>query len=148
MQENSDIDDLAVQICAAARGWIGTPYHHRQSARGLGCDCLGLLIGVFQEVTGNAAPALPSYGPSWTDGGDETLLKGLARYTYPTKTLAAGTIIAFRYRRTLPARHVAIATSATHMIHAYDKRAVSEVLIGRDWLSQIAMLFTLSPPAP
>lgn len=39
----------------AARGWVGTPFHHQgrmkrtQSRRG-GCDCLGLLVGVAAEL--------------------------------------------------------------------------------------------------
>ena len=43
-------------IVAAARGWIGTPYQHQGSLRGVGCDCLGLVRGVWREVIG-AEPA-------------------------------------------------------------------------------------------
>src|SRR5215207_7343246 len=35
------------QIVAAARGWIGTPYHHQASVKGVGCDCLGLIRGLW-----------------------------------------------------------------------------------------------------
>ena len=37
---------------ASARGWLGTPYHHQASLKGVGCDCLGLLRGVWREVIG------------------------------------------------------------------------------------------------
>ncbi|MEX0971532.1 MAG: NlpC/P60 family protein [Paracoccaceae bacterium] len=141
------LNDMDARICAAARGWIGTPYHHAQSARGLGCDCVGLLVGVYEEVTGRPAPPLPSYGPSWADGGAETLLRGLATRLYPATGIDAGTIITFRYRRYLPARHVAIATGPDRMIHAYDKRAVAEVEISHWWRQRIALVFTLNPAA-
>lgn len=33
-------------IVNAARSWLGTPYHHQASLRGVGCDCLGLIRGL------------------------------------------------------------------------------------------------------
>lgn len=45
----------AAEVVSAARGWIGTRFHHqgrvKASAEGLGgCDCLGLLVGVAGEL--------------------------------------------------------------------------------------------------
>ena len=40
------------EIVRAARSWIGTPYRHQASLKGVGCDCLGLLRGVWREVVG------------------------------------------------------------------------------------------------
>jgi len=34
------------QVVAEARSWIGTPYVHQGSVKGVGCDCIGLIIGV------------------------------------------------------------------------------------------------------
>ena len=41
------------QIVAAARGWAGTPYHHQASVKGVGCDCLGLIRGLWRELVGD-----------------------------------------------------------------------------------------------
>ena len=38
------------EIVQAARGWLDTPYHHQARLRGVGVDCLGLLIGVCREL--------------------------------------------------------------------------------------------------
>lgn len=38
------------QILDEARSWIGTPFHHGQMAKGLGCDCLGFLAGIAFAV--------------------------------------------------------------------------------------------------
>jgi len=38
------------EVVAAARAWLGTPYRHRASVRGAGCDCLGLLRGVWRAL--------------------------------------------------------------------------------------------------
>ncbi len=38
------------RVVAIARDWIGTPYVHQASAQGAGCDCLGLLRGVWRAL--------------------------------------------------------------------------------------------------
>ncbi|HXO72313.1 MAG TPA: peptidase P60, partial [Bradyrhizobium sp.] len=35
-------------IVAEARSWIGTRYCHQASLKGVGCDCLGLVRGVWR----------------------------------------------------------------------------------------------------
>ena len=47
-------------IVAEAHRWIGTPYRHQASLRGVGCDCLGLLRGVWREVMVQELDALVS----------------------------------------------------------------------------------------
>lgn len=34
------------QIVIEARAWLGTRFHHQASAKGVGCDCIGLVRGV------------------------------------------------------------------------------------------------------
>ncbi len=55
------------RVVALARRWIGTPYRHQASLKGVGCDCLGLVRGVFAEITGKAAEAPPPYQPDWAE---------------------------------------------------------------------------------
>lgn len=43
-------EDLRARIVAEARAWVGTPFHHQASTRGVGCDCAGLLKGVALAV--------------------------------------------------------------------------------------------------
>jgi NlpC/P60 family putative phage cell wall peptidase len=33
-------------IVREARAWVGTPFHHQASLKGVGCDCIGLIAGV------------------------------------------------------------------------------------------------------
>lgn len=37
------------EIIAVARSWIGTPYRHQASVKGVGADCIGLLRGISLE---------------------------------------------------------------------------------------------------
>ncbi len=48
------------RIVASARGWIGTPYVHQASTKGAGCDCLGLLRGVWREINGAEPESVPT----------------------------------------------------------------------------------------
>ena len=61
-------------IVTAARGWLGTPYRHQGAARGAGCDCLGLIRGVWREVYGQEPEAVPAYSMDWSEPqGEERL---------------------------------------------------------------------------
>src|SRR5829696_3204621 len=52
-------------IIAETRTWIGTPYRHQASLKAVGCDCLGLLRGVWRAVMG-AEPETPGpYSADW-----------------------------------------------------------------------------------
>lgn len=37
-------------IITKAREWIGTPFHQQGRQKQIGCDCIGLILGVAQEV--------------------------------------------------------------------------------------------------
>ena len=68
-------------IVAAARTWIGTPYRHQASLKGVGCDCLGLLRGVWREVVGAEPERAPAYSRDWAEAsGREAMLDEAARY--------------------------------------------------------------------
>ena len=49
-------DEFTTRIVDLARGWIGTPYLHQASCRGIGCDCLGLVRGVWRDGVVAALP--------------------------------------------------------------------------------------------
>src|SRR5690348_8306068 len=71
----------AEEIVGIARQWIGTPYVHQASLKGVGCDCLGLLRGTWRELTGAEPEETPPYSPDWAEAtGAESLYMALARH--------------------------------------------------------------------
>ena len=138
----------AERIVAAARGWIGTPYVHQASLRGVGCDCLGLLRGVWREIVGREPETAPHYSPDWAEaatcGGlrQEAFAEAAARHLVPidADAFSAGDVLLFRWRDGLPAKHCAIATSASAIVHAHEGAAVTEVPLGL-WRRRIAFAF-------
>jgi len=41
---------LANQVVSQAQTWLGTPWHHQARLKGVGVDCLGLIVGVCNEL--------------------------------------------------------------------------------------------------
>jgi cell wall-associated NlpC family hydrolase len=58
--------DLARQaVVAAARSWIGTPYHHMGRVKGAGADCATLLAEVYTEAGLCTAISIEYYPQDW-----------------------------------------------------------------------------------
>ena len=98
-------------ILTIARSWIGTPYVHQASVKGAGCDCLGLLRGVWRELHGAEPESAPPYSPDWAEAtGEETLYRALSRHLAEIEpvALAPGDIALFRMARTGPAKHCGV----------------------------------------
>jgi NlpC/P60 family putative phage cell wall peptidase len=131
-------------IIVEARSWIGTPYRHQASLKGVGCDCLGLLRGVWRAVSGDEPEITPAYGPDWAEAtGEERLAAAARRHLIEVIPAAAqpGDVLLFRWRPHLPAKHAAILTASDRMIHAYDGASVAEVSFAPFWRRRVAFAF-------
>src|SRR3954451_5564191 len=99
-------------IVAEARAWIGTRYRHQASLKGVGCDCLGLVRGVWRGGGGGGprsrpgrAPgggggpqAVPAYAPDWAEARcEETLADAAFRHLVAGErdNFAAGDVLLF-----------------------------------------------------
>ncbi|MBX3519033.1 MAG: C40 family peptidase [Xanthobacteraceae bacterium] len=132
------------EIVAVARSWIGTPYRHQASLKGVGCDCLGFLRGVWREVRGSEPELPPAYSADWAEaGGKETLADAARRHLTEIAfdEIAPGDVLLFRWRTHLPAKHCAILVTSERMIHAHDGAAVAEVYFASWWRRRLAYAF-------
>jgi NlpC/P60 family putative phage cell wall peptidase len=136
------------QIIAAARGWVGTPYHHQASVKGVGCDCLGLIRGLWRELLGEEPEAMPAYTRDWGDvTGSEPLLAAASRNLTPIAPGLAlpGDVIVFRMQAGV-AKHAGIVTEEmdeqpARFIHAVEELGVTEVALTRWWRRRIEAAF-------
>lgn len=132
-------------IVALARSWVGTPYHHQASVRGAGCDCLGVVRGVYCELLGVELSQVPPYSRDWAEARrEETLLVGAATYlepVTPAKAADAGDVVVFRLTRHAMAKHAAILTTPDTMVHAQEKVGCVEVHLGSWWRRHIVGAF-------
>ena len=112
-------------IVEAARTWLGTPFQWGAEAKDLGCDCVGLVLGVGREL-GLTDYRPRNYGRQWDN---QDLYAALNRifdriYLCPAPgaqvmappALSAGDVLLFTVRRR--PQHLAIATGPGMMIHA------------------------------
>lgn len=132
-------------IVAEARSWIGTRYRHQASLKGVGCDCLGLLRGVWRNCIGDEPEVAPPYAPDWAEAtGVEALADAALRHLRPVgcDAFAAGDVLLFRWRDGCVAKHAAIAVSNDRMVHAHDGAAVCEVAIVPWWRRRLAYAFS------
>jgi NlpC/P60 family putative phage cell wall peptidase len=139
------------EIVRAARSWIGTPYRHQASLQGVGCDCLGLLRGVWRDVVGAEPERPPAYSRDWAEAsGREALIEAAMRHLVPVPDGVAepGNVLLFRWRDHLPAKHCAIATGEGTMVHAHEGAAVAEVAIAPWWDRHLAGVFSLPGAEP
>jgi NlpC/P60 family putative phage cell wall peptidase len=140
---------MATDIVTMARGWIGTPYQHQASLKGVGCDCLGLLRGVWRQLRGAEPEDLPPYSPDWSEAtGAEALRAALARHLdeIAPAQIAPGDVVLFRMSPRSPAKHCGIVgeqAGALSLIHARQNRRVREEALGAFWRARLAFAFRI-----
>lgn len=147
-----DVDnrDPSAAVVAEARRWIGTPYLHAASLRGVGCDCLGLVRGVWRSLYGSEPEDPGPYTPDWAEAtGQERLTEAAMLHMEPMPGggWEAGDLLILRWREGFPAKHLGIATGPDTMVHAHDGACVAEVAIGV-WRPRVARVFRFPPLTP
>jgi NlpC/P60 family putative phage cell wall peptidase len=130
-------------IAAAARAWIGTPYRHQAATLGAGCDCLGLLRGVWRTLYGSEPPPLPPYRTDWRDVSHAGELLDLAERLLVGAEGEAqvGQVLLFRIGGTPLPRHCGILVAAGRFVHAQEKLGVIEANLTDGWRRRIARTF-------
>jgi NlpC/P60 family putative phage cell wall peptidase len=132
------------EIVAAARAWLGTPYHHQASERGVGTDCIGLVRGVWRDVYGFDAEQPPAYSRDWAEAsGDETLLAAAMRHLVPVEqnAISPGDVVVFRLRTGLVAKHAAILVTPASVVHAIEGAPACEIPLSPWWSRRLAGAF-------
>ena len=131
---------VADRVRAAALEWVGTPYRHQGSRKGVGCDCLGLVLGVWREIYGALPEEAPAYARDWTEIPGDPLTE-TARRHFDERTegpARPGDLVLFRWRGGLSARHAAILLDRDRIVHACEGRAVIVTRLVPQWRRRIA----------
>ncbi len=143
MGKATSVEKTNDKVIRLARDWIGTPYHHQASLKGVGCDCIGLVRGVYQEMYGVTPPTF-NYSWDWGDAnGNEDLVEAAFKYLEPValEDMMPGDVIGIRWGKHRVVKHVMILTEADKAIHAYNRSDTTEIDLSRWWQDKIAMVF-------
>lgn len=127
-------------IVAAAVAWLGTPYRHQASTLAAGCDCLGLIRGVWRALYGDEPCRVPPYRAGWR-ADDQSLEEAVARYLVRAPGLATGRVVLFGLSRRMPPRHCGILISPTRFIHAQERLGVVAADLSEPWRRRVAATF-------
>lgn len=136
-----DVNTNALKI---ARSWIGTPYVHQHSQRGVGSDCLGLIRGVWRELYGVEPETLMPYTQDWSEvSGEERLWAAAKRHLseIPIDLTKAGSVLLFRMKERSVAKHLGILANSNErfptIVQAYSGHGVVETPLTAPWRRRI-----------
>lgn len=158
-----------IDIIEATRSWVGTPYHHQQSVKGVGCDCLGLLRGVYRELIGPEPVKMPNYSPGWDESAkldvmlrlcgehlrevalsydekmgcdrDPLVIPGDASGRQEFLSKLVGHVAVMRIKPRAVAKHCGIIVPDGRFVHAYNGHGVVEVELSDFWASKVVAVF-------
>ena len=126
-------------VIAAARQWLGTPYRHQGSTLGAGCDCLGLLRGVWRKLYGAEPMPVPPYRADMRDVAHGGALREAAEaLLVQAEELEAGAVVLFRLNRAVAPKHCGILVDPQRFIHAQERLGVVEASLGESWRRRVA----------
>ena len=133
------------EVVRIARQWLGTPYRHQGSTKSVGCDCLGLIRGVWRELYGTEPETPGPYGMDWAErSGQERLLEAAVRHfgaPVGRDDRQPGDLLLFRWQAGMVAKHAGILSQPRHFIHAYEQAGVIESALVPSWERRIAGVF-------
>lgn len=132
-------------VVTEAREWLGTPYKHQHATKRFGCDCLGLLRGVYRNVVGQEPETPPPYSQGWGETGRvEFMLNAAERHLLPaiSRHGLPGDVLVFRMKPGAIAKHCGIVSGYNQMIHADVRHGVVECEIVDFWRSRVAGVFS------
>ena len=140
-------------IVAQARTWTGTPFHHQARLKGKGCDCLGLIVGVVDELSLKDKHGQPLAGydevtySKEPDGAYLTEKLTALLDEVPIVEAQAGDLALFKVREN--PQHMAFLTDYENtlgMVHSYaPARRVVEHRLDDDWKQRLVKVFRWQP---
>jgi NlpC/P60 family putative phage cell wall peptidase len=115
--------DMRLTVIAEAESWLGTPYHHMARLKGVGCDCLTLLVAVYHAAGVIPAIEIPYYPPDWhLHRSSERYMEGLLAHASEVETPDPGDVALFKFGRCFA--HGTIVTQWPRLIHAWNGSGV------------------------
>lgn len=106
-------------VVSEAITWLNTPYHHQAALKGVGVDCVMLMIEVYRKCGLVSVDVDPRpYAHDWhMHRSEEVYLGGVELLAAPVDVPQPGDIALFQFGRCVS--HGAIVTQWPMVIHAY-----------------------------
>lgn len=124
-----------------ARQWIGTPWHHQGRKRGVGVDCVGLIVGALAEM----GVYVPDY--TWYRRAPEgdALLQAVHSRFAKCESVEPGSLLVFFMRKRAVAQHIGLLTFDGTIVHANSAAGrVCEQPYGKEWQRRTLAAFDVT----
>lgn len=125
-------------VMAEAVRWCGTPYRHQGSTLGIGCDCLGLVRGMWRSLYKAEPPSPPAYARDWLSPSPDDLLTAAAETHFRRSERAIpGDLLLFAWQPGSVCSHVGILMPENRFVHAYERAGVVSSALVPSWKRRI-----------
>ncbi len=144
--------NLRQNIANVSTSWLGTKFKHQGRMKHVGCDCIGLIIGVLSEldftINGELINRLDNKTYAKTPK-NHLLERSLDNIFKPINLVQIGDIILMRFHR--EPQHVGFISringNGIYIIHAYQKiGSVIEHKITENWQDKIVKIYDVTSP--
>ena len=133
------------EIIIEAKSWLGTKWQHQASLKNIACDCVGLIRGIYENLTGTKANITTNYPATWyLFKKEEWLYKEAKQHLneIDIKNTKPGDVLVFGFYKH-PASHVGILIDQTIFIHSYqDVSQVIETRFDEPWKNRLRYAFS------
>lgn len=132
------------QFVDTSREYLGTKFHHQGRVKGVGVDCVGLLVCGLRDTLHREIPDVVAYSLR-PDGVvlKDILDKNLTKIEFTDLTI--GDIILFNFDSVAP-QHVAIVSNVNplYILHAYSvARKVTEHVLDSTWKNRVVQCYSV-----
>ncbi len=116
------------ELIAEIRSWCGTPWMHMQAVKGVGADCIQLVVAVAKRAGWMPADfKTVKYSMDYAlHNTDSVLIRELARYTgqIPFRDMSVGDVLVFKFGKC--GSHAGICIGPGRMVHSHIRHGVIE----------------------
>jgi hypothetical protein len=136
-----------LKIAQSARAWVGTPFRYQGRIKAVGCDCLGLVMGLAAEMNLLARNDIPitdyditSYS---TDPDTNSMSAKLDELLWPCQKPIAGAVVVLEFAGN-PQHLGVVGPEALSLIHSdITHRKVVEHGLNTEYISKIVKIYSL-----
>lgn len=131
------------EIITEARSWIGTKWQHQAALKGVACDCVGLIRGIYSALVGPVTITF-NYSREWPlYKAEEKMYEEVKKYLneIPLAEAKPGDILLFGFGKG-PAYHIGIVSYDGFIIHTWlDVGKVVESRYDEHWRENTRFAF-------
>lgn len=120
MPPDVSVANARARAIAAARAWVGTPWHHEAAVKGAGVDCAHLILEVFVAVELIERFKPKHYNPDFMlHRGEEQFMAQVLAYAREVERPEPGDVILFRQGRVYSHGGIVTQAEPLEIVHAF-----------------------------